>query len=284
MDLLPLCAPGATVVFFKVPFEHATQLLKTRRCHLQGGVAYVALHDMHLVASTVFRSSLAAGIARMARDHPEKEGDDRLDPILAGLLAMYTKHAPNNCSVTKHSGPLPTESFPPCMLLHHKTLLTTHRLTNTSRQQYMLFLKGIGVSMQDALTYWQAHDCTDRVKYNIRHAYGHEGKRLNYSPYKCTSIIGGCSSGCPFKTFDTASLRTYLQGTGVPNTVIADVGVLCASNRFQHACTRVFEAAHHVDKARHIVHPNGYFTASQACNAATQNDTAIIAHLEAMNA
>ena len=112
--------------------------------------------------------------------------------------------------------------------------------------QYGLFIKGIGVTLESSLKFWRdeftkAID-SDKVietrcfmlmfsnllfiilllkqfekqfAYNIRHNYGKEGKRVNYTPYSCIKIISssvgpGDSHGCPFKHFDANLLRQKL--------------------------------------------------------------------------
>ena len=57
--------------------------------------------------------------------------------------------------------------------------------------------------------------------YNIRHSYGKEGKRADYTPWGCAKIINhqppgqGEYHGCPFKVFDESQLVHLLQTYGV---------------------------------------------------------------------
>ena len=56
--------------------------------------------------------------------------------------------------------------------------------------------------------------------YNIRHNYGQEGKRSNYSAMPCSKIIAGGSndSGCPFKHYDRDHLGKMLSAHGIDKT------------------------------------------------------------------
>ena len=63
--------------------------------------------------------------------------------------------------------------------------------------QYGLYLKGIGVSLDDSLKFWSQELCktmpaskfNKEYAYNIRHNYGKEGKRADYTPWGCSKII-----------------------------------------------------------------------------------------------
>lgn len=111
----------------------------------------------------------------------------------------------------------------------HDALKTTHHLRNSGRIQYGLFMKGIGVTLEDALQFWKSEftkkiDTTKFDKeyaYSIRHIFGKEGKQTNYTPLGCGKIISsnvgpGEYHGCPYKHMDYESLKQKLLNSGIP--------------------------------------------------------------------
>ena len=89
-----------------------------------------------------------------------------------------------------------------------------------------------------------ADDFVKKYAYNIRHNYGKEGKRADYTPYSCTRIILGAAPGpsefhgCPYKSWDAPRLRAVLQRMRLSapqvDAVLADV----QNKDFQLACRR----------------------------------------------
>lgn len=51
---------------------------------------------------------------------------------------------------------LSKESFPPCMRHLHESLRRDHHLKHFARLQYGLFLKNIGLTLEQALAFWRA--------------------------------------------------------------------------------------------------------------------------------
>lgn len=76
-------------------------------------------------------------------------------------------------------------------------------LTIPSPHPSLPIQQGIGLSLDDALRFWQteftkgmsAEDFMKKYAYNIRHNYGKEGSRKDYKPYSCTQIILGDPPG-----------------------------------------------------------------------------------------
>lgn len=50
---------------------------------------------------------------------------------------------------------LSLQSYPLCMQAVHNHLKTKHHLKHDGRMQYGLFLKGMGVSLEESLKFWR---------------------------------------------------------------------------------------------------------------------------------
>lgn len=176
----------------------------------------------------------------------------------------------------------------------HMTLRKNSHLKHFGRLQYTLFLKGIGLTLEDCLIFWRqafkliTDDTFNKeYRYNIRHAYGDVGgdairRGRGYSPFSCQKILtehppgSGESHGCPYRHFSVDNLATLLQTTGVSDRdVLRGVKEDVEKKRFHIACNRVFEWVHQGDIKRvkedgswgaaeldTIVHPNTYFKRS----------------------
>lgn len=141
--------------------------------------------------------------------------------------------------------------------------------------QYGLFLKGIGLTLEQALQFWKQEFIKGKMdpdkfdkgySYNIRHSFGKEGKRTDYTPYSCMKIIltnppsQGDYHGCPFRHSDPELLRQKLQAYKISPTGIAQILDLVKGTHYQVACQKYFEVTHNVDDCGFsLSHPNQFF-------------------------
>ncbi|GFS33917.1 DNA primase, large subunit family [Actinidia rufa] len=137
-------------------------------------------------------------------------------------------------------------------------------------------MMGVGLKLDDALAFWKA-EFSHKVgaerfdkeyAYGIRHNYGKEGKRTDYTPYSCQKIISstpgvGDHHGCPFRHFSEENLRAAIGKMGVGNRAMEDVIDKVRNRHYQLACTLTFEAVHGSSCDAGINHPNQYFIDSQ---------------------
>ncbi|GAA5854515.1 hypothetical protein JCM5353_000035 [Sporobolomyces roseus] len=283
--------------FFKVDWTKVTDLVGQRRVLLRAGKAYVPSSQEFSLVAAEFASRLSRGLELTAKALPRLDEDTRLVPVLshlsmgfmAGITSDYsfTATADGEAITAEMVPELARQSFPLCMRNMQETLKTAKHLKHEGRQQYNLFLKGIGLSVEEAVVFWRKSFSSisdDKFKkeyqYNIRHGYGLEGSRKNYSPKTCTAIITGpvpgpgqCH-GCPFRHQEAANLTSLLNLT-IPNLSNPDLKDILKSAKEGHyhiSCTRVFELQHAklgVQKGDglgggdSVDHPNRYFDKSR---------------------
>ncbi|KAM6166735.1 DNA primase large subunit [Erethizon dorsatum] len=277
-------APWKLESVYKIPFADALDLFRGRRVYLEDGFAYVPVKDIVAIILNEFRAKLSKALALTARTLPAVQSDERLQPLLSHLSHSYTGQ---DYSVQGNSGKisldqidsLSTTSFPPCMRQLHKALRENHHLRHGGRMQYGLFLKGIGLTLEQALQFWKREfvrgkmdpDKFDRgYSYNIRHSFGKEGKRTDYTPYSCMKIIltnppgQGDYHGCPFRHSDPELLKQKLQSYEISPQGISQILDLVKGTHYQVACQKYFEMIHNVDDCGFSLnHPNQFFVESQ---------------------
>ncbi|OCK81106.1 DNA primase, large subunit [Lepidopterella palustris CBS 459.81] len=290
--------------WFKVDFERVPELVEGRRVLLKRGKAYVPMREQQSIVVAEFTRKLDEALELTARQLPRIDEDDRLAPILAHLSQSFTApdaaYSTSDANIDGLSTPTAAsidtlaQHFPLCMHNLHSTLRANSHLKHFGRLQYTLFLKGIGLSLDECIMFWRrsfklmADDKFNKeYKYNIRHAYGDVGGDANrrgrgYTPYSCQKLLTeplpgpGQAHGCPYRTYTTDNLIALLQRTGVNDrdtlkSVREDVG----RQRYHIACNRVFEWTHkrEIKKVKDdgswgaaeldtILHPNTYFKRS----------------------
>ncbi|KTG43925.1 hypothetical protein cypCar_00004004 [Cyprinus carpio] len=88
--------------------------------------------------------------------------------------------------------------------------------------------------------------------YSVRHMFGKEGKRTDYTPYSCMKVIlsnppsQGDYHGCPFRHSDPELLKQKLQNYKVSPSGINQILELVKGMHYQLACQKYFELTHNV--------------------------------------
>jgi DNA primase large subunit len=275
--------------FYRIPFPQALDLVARRQVFLERGFAYVPQQQLHTIIVNRFRTSLSKALLQAKQVFPAAAKDPRLAPLLNGVHKQYVgkqfdggagKAVAELTPETIES--VVSKSMPLCMVRLHNALKRDHKLKHQGRQQYWLFLKGAGLSMEDSIRFFQAEfskimsveTFNKEHLYNIRHAYGKEGKRTNYSPYSCMKIIMGSppggqeAHGCPYRHLEKPSLSALLGKLNITGAKQGEIMSHVDKNNYQIACQRHFEITHPGAYGRGINtdgvgnHPNAWTAAS----------------------
>merc|ERR1719232_1663600 len=190
--------------YYKVPWLEAMDLVRTRRVFIEAGMAYIPATELLSLVIGVFRSRLSRDLALTCRALPVLEDDTRLVNMVQNLDKRYTgeDYSQNKTAgrVMPHEvDGLSKRNFPLYMSTIQHVLTTTHHIKYKARLQYGLFLKGIGLTLEDAMKFFRGeftkrHDVdVDKFEkeyaYGIRYNYGKEGKKKNWQPWDCMRII-----------------------------------------------------------------------------------------------
>uniref|UniRef100_A0A6Q2ZQI9 DNA primase large subunit n=1 Tax=Esox lucius TaxID=8010 RepID=A0A6Q2ZQI9_ESOLU len=267
-----------------VPFQDALDLVRTRKVYLKEGFVYVPHMEIVTIVLNDFRTRLSKALALTARSLPAVQSDERLQPLLNHLSHAYVGQ---DYSIQKSIGKisldqietLSAKSYPLCMRQLHRALRESHHLRHGGRMQYGLFLKGVGLTLDQALQFWRSEFVKGKVDadkfdkayaYSIRHMFGKEGKRTDYTPYSCMKVIlsnppsQGDHHGCPFRHTDPELLKQKLQSYKVSPGGVSQILELVKGMHYQLACQKYFELTHNIeDSGFSLNHPNQYFLESQ---------------------
>lgn len=291
--------PGTTMNqytenYYKVHWTKVPDLIEKRKVFLKNGFAYVPAREQASIVFQAFQVNLENQMMLTAKALPRLDEDNRILPILehlsqgfiAGIASEYTAANPGDSVTAGMIDDLSSKHFPLCMRNLHDTLRKKHHLKHYGRLQYGLFLKIIGLSIEEAMVFWRKgfSGITDdkfnkEYKYNIRHSYGLEGKRTNYSAFSCQYIFTNHqpgvddTHGCPYRHFSAENLQsalvTHFGNQGITPSVLPEIMQQVRSGHYHVACTRVFEITHGLKSGEgvgdgvSVTHPNEYAARSR---------------------
>lgn len=190
-----------------MPFEYIPRLVANRDVLIREGTGYLPFKEGGvLLLETFFKRNLE-DVTKKAK---------KILPLLEemnGLFSDYLQNIDNllfntkdftKISMQRHStiniadlDAHANTNYPLCMRQMHIHLKQAHHMKHTGRIQYGLFLKGIGLTLDDSIKFWRT-EFTKKIPkeqfdrnylYNVRHSYGKEGKRADYTPWSCSRII-----------------------------------------------------------------------------------------------
>lgn len=269
--------------YLAVPMSLVPRLVRDRRVIVVKGTAIISEEHALELALTIFKRSLNAGLFEAYQKRVRQQ--DTADPLLWGMLdAFLTRYVADQTDNLKESkegtvkpGDVQYEAnahMPLCMRRIDTHLRGAHHLKHTGRLMYGLFLKQIGLSMEDAMILFStlmsvkgggSREAFEKSPYgyNIRHNYGKEGKKTSYTSMGCSTIIGQPAlndandcHGCPFKFRDETAIRRLLQQDQINplsrelpkvRPTNGDIEEIIADAKAQHytrACYKYFVATH----------------------------------------
>lgn len=264
---------------YPVPFEDAMDLVARRAVLLKTGYAYVPRTEIGAVIVNCFRKHLETEMAGLAKTI-SRLVDTRLLSLIQNTPRSSKPPSIERDTVvgeklTAASVDNASRYFPPCMVHLHRHLKSESHLKYGGRMQYGLFLKSLGLSMDDAILFWKQafskkvpEDAFQKnYLYNIRHSYGQEGKRADYTPWSCKKIISehiGATDhhGCPFKHFNAENLHTHLTSMvdgKVSEEAINDIVDMARNNNHQMACTMLAEVLSGTSMADPVAYPHQFY-------------------------
>lgn len=238
--------------FIQVNFRHCLDFVAMREVELRNGAASVPCGKWKQYLTILFRNNLRFRI--QMTDLDTVKSDPRvMDLLLKVRREFFPSGQFTNTLMSREIDSI-SRWFPPCMLNLHQHLRNKHRLSHTQRFHYSLFLKDIGLPIEEAIDFWRqeyrqspngSHACChnwekDEKKYlyGIRHMYGLEGCKKNYTSVNCQriqSVSNACSEGgCPFKSFDNPKMLKLLQHPS--ETLLTDINELKIKKMYTQSC------------------------------------------------
>ncbi|XP_013781854.2 DNA primase large subunit-like isoform X2 [Limulus polyphemus] len=263
---------------FQVPFYCALDFVRNREVELQNGVAYLQWSQFDKLLVSFFEMTITSGFEQMASSaclfHLQE--DLRLKRVCRRLQNIFLQNSyKKEYPLAGPRSPLTQSNiddlshyFPLCMNHLHSLLRRHHRLRHTGRIQYTLYLKEIGLPVEEAIKFWEkeysqpptcghssslsrtgcSHEWSKdhrRYVYNVRHLYGCEGGRKDYSAHCCGAlqtrlVATSDDGGCPFAGFDKSYLRSILLQRGLKEQDVGEIESLVAKEDFRGACIKYF--------------------------------------------
>lgn len=181
-----------TVPIF-VYFTHAPKLIRENKVKLENGYFLLEERNIMEILANEFREHLVDKMASL-KMNPHLRNDERFGNLAVDFFAESQKATNQLKSILENS--------PPCISLIVKRLKKERHLKYNDRQILTRYFKECGLPVNDCIEFLRSNFSCDPARfdrefiYMVRHNYGLEGKRANYSCHSCLQIIN--MDLCPF--------------------------------------------------------------------------------------
>lgn len=141
--------------FYRVHFTEVPDLIRKRECFLKNGFAYITIGDFSSIMTNMHKTYIERGLIDTESILHIVDNDIRISEFLKHLATSYigfdyVRPSKNTIPIDAIDN-LSETSFPLCMRKHHEIMRKEHHLNYFEQTEYVLFLKGIGISLKDAI-------------------------------------------------------------------------------------------------------------------------------------
>lgn len=212
-----------------VPWTLVLPMVKTRSVVLAAGQAVVECSQVVQLLCHLFETLFVHGFKQLiaSKVHEDILEDKRIAAVMKNLYRLYREHHVGKIMMPsrylKHTQiEKEVRHFPLCMLELHRDLKRHNRLRHYERYRFTLYLKDIGVPLDENIAFWESYyskphssgsggcqhawqSSKKRYAYSIRHMYGLEGRRVNCGSHSCSKLQVGMTGsprpGCHIKYY-----------------------------------------------------------------------------------
>ncbi|KAF2351312.1 DNA primase large subunit eukaryotic/archaeal [Trinorchestia longiramus] len=201
----------------RVSWEQVPGLVAARAVCVERGMCSLSCHDTTRLLSELYLRLLSAGVRDMSQ-HCQMYSlqiihsalHDSLRKTVTSFMSLHQLSS-SHVALSTRTAPLKAREvltvaklFPPCFAQLHHSLTKHRRLPHHQRYRYSVFLKRIGLPLEENITFWQDHymaaahehsTCghhwsrdSARYIYSLRHLYGLEGRRRPAVPHSCRQL------------------------------------------------------------------------------------------------
>jgi DNA primase large subunit len=274
-----------------VRFTCVPKMISNRAALLVNGWVIALIDD--------FASSLKSTFEKLLRLRI-RESKESLDRIVRSSVSEPIKELKEELSKIIHSMSVTSGKiewrgyklfsrqsvFPQCMMDLYNEVMSQGHISHEERLQLGLFLKNIGMSVDEQLLFWY-EKAVDNVGmtyeqfangppgYQIRYMYGLEGGRTDYSAHKCASIQD--NGFCTFlhqsvATIDENLRKEIKNPSKLQEDLMRELSRKVVDKKPGEACALMFQLRY-IWKAHPIRHPINYLSyAARALNIVKKED------------